>query len=1031
MLNFKRFAAISVMSLATVCASAQFYQTGDDPASVRWSHLKTPEFHIIYAAGQDSTALNYAYTLEQWRIPVSRSIGCAPNERYRSRMPVILHPLNALANGSVTWAPRRMDLYTMPDPYNPVPLPWVKTLAIHESRHVAQLQFVKSGRFRESAFLLGEMYGGALAAVYGGPAFFEGDAVTTETALTSTGRGRNADFLEYPMVAFDNGDWRDWFGWRYSSIKRYTPDHYRVGYMSVAGMRTVYDEPLFAERYYSNIQRKSRILPRCYPLLPPMNVMRKTTKQISGMKPKESFREIEEAFLDDWRQGFEERGPFMPMDTVTATPRRYSEFTGITMAGNCMYAIHKGLEQAATIARISPDGTVEDLSPFASITSAPQWSSALGKLFWSENIADRRWSLASSSIIRYMDPEDGKIRDLTREGRIFHPAPEPGGERIAATEYTLDTKSVLLMLDGRNGDVLEQFAAPDSLQIVESAWSGDDIYVTAISDCGMGIYRAGAVFTQLLPPLPVSIKQPRSGSDGRILFVSDRSGVNEIYAVDVKTGAVEQISCTRYGVADFAFSEGETELYFSALAPEARYVCRSSASALPRRSVSFEDIHHYAIADELSAQEEALAQRGPVAQDSLILCMEPKPWHKAAHLIHIHSWILPFYADYDSIKDFSYEEIETSMSLGATAFFQNALGTAYGSVGHSISWYKDTGIRNGAHLKFNYSGLYPVIETSLDINESYAGQYQLYKVQGRDGSISYTRGYKASSVPAVEGSIRMYIPFNFSSGGWVRGFVPQLRYTATNSRFATSERGVIVLPGLDDNNMSIFGGYTPGDNVLLHRVAASIRGYCMRPTAQAGVFPRLGIGGEMGFTGRIGLMDIFSPAVFGSVYGYLPGFMPQHGLKLHLLAQQQLGDSYHFGENYTSSYPRGLAGISSYITAAYPSQSRMSAEYRMAVAPVDWTWLGRLAYIRNFELSGTCDLGAYAGSRLSYLSDKGTAYSAGAVFCAVLGNFLWIPYDTRVGINFSYNGGSVYDQLVAKDVKLSRTFVGATFSIDM
>lgn len=1029
MLIFKRIAAISVLSLATICASAQFYQNGDDPASVRWSHLKTPDFHIIYAKGQDSVALSYASALEQWRIPVSGSIGYTPNGCYRSQMPVVLHPLNALANGSVTWAPRRMDLYTLPDPYNPEPLPWVKTLAIHESRHVAQLQFTKSGRFVESAFLFGEMWGGALAAIYGGPAFFEGDAVTAETALTRTGRGRKADFLEYPMVALDNGDWRDWFGWRYSSIKRYTPDHYRVGYMSVAGMRTVYDEPLFAEKYYSNIQRKSRIFPKKYPIFPPVNVMRKTTKQISGKKPKESFREIEEAFLDDWRKGFEERGPFMPMDTVTATPRRYSELTGITMAGNHMYAIHKGLEQAATIARIDADGEVRDLRPFASVTSAPQWSSALGKLFWSENISDKRWSMASNSIIRYMDPEDGKIRNLTREGRLFHPAPQPDGEKIAVTEYTLDTRSVLLVLDGRSGDILEQFAAPDSLQIVESAWSGDDIYVTAISECGEGIYKAGAIFTQVLSPLPVTIKQPRSSSDGRIMFVSDRSGVNEIYALDVRNGAVEQLSCTRYGVADFAFSEGDKELYYSALAPEARYICRTPASELPRRSVAFGDIHHYAIADELSEQEKALPQRGPASIDSL--CMEPKPWHKAAHLIHIHSWVLPFYVDYDSVKDFSYEEIESTIALGATAFFQNAMGTSYGSLGYTMNWTQETGFRHGAHLKFNYSGLYPVIETSLNINDSFAGQYQLYRVKAADGSVSYARGYKASDTPSVNGSIRMYVPLNFSSGGWVRGVVPQLRYNVTNSRFSTSERGVISVPGLYGENISIFGGYTPGENVLLHRVSASVRGYCMRPTAEAGVFPRLGIGAEAGFTGRIGLMDLFSPAVFGTVYGYLPGLMPQHGLKLNLLTQQQLGSSYHFGENYTSTYPRGLAGIASYISAAYPSQNRMSAEYRMAVAPVDWTWLGTLAYIRNFELSGFCDLGAYAGSKLSYLSDKGTAYSAGGEFCVVLGNMLWIPYDTRIGISFAYNGGSVYDGLCSHGVKLSRTYVGATFSIDM
>lgn len=1017
MLNFKRIAAISLMSLATVCASAQFYQTGDDPACLKWKHFKTPGFHLIYAEGQDSLACKYASELERWRLPVSGSIGLAPNESYRSRMPVILHPLNALANGSVTWAPRRMDLYTVPDAYNPEPLPWISTLVIHESRHVAQLQFVNHGKFRLGSTIFGEMFGGALSAIYGGPAFFEGDAVTAETALTSSGRGRKADFLEYPMVALDNGDWRDWYGWRYSSIKRYTPDHYRVGYMSVAGMRTVYDEPLFSEKYYARMFRKFGV---------PFNVMGKTVREVSGKKPKESFREIEEAFLEDWRKGFEERGPFMPMDTVTAAPRRYAEFTGIAMVGDDIYAIHKGMEQGTTLARIAADGKVRDLRPFASATSALQWSSTLGRLFWSENVADRRWSLGSCSLIRYMDPSDGKIRNLTSEGRLFHPAPEPEGNRIAVTGYGFDSRSSILILDGLSGEVLDQFAAPDSLQIVESAWSGDDIYVTAISDCGIGIYRAGAVFSEIVSPLPVTIRQPRGTAEGRIMFVSDRSGVNEIYSLDASTGEVVQLTCSRYGVADFAFSEGERDLYYSALAPEARYICRTDASDLPVSAVSFSDIHHHAIADKLSAQERELARPAAAHEVSA----EPKAWNKVSHLLHFHSWLVPLCVNYDTIKELSFESVESSASLGATAFFQNALGTSYGSVSYSLSDETETW-RHGAHLKFNYSGLYPVFEANLDFNDSVAGKYQLFQMRGTDNSVTYARSFSKSTTPSLSGNLRIYIPFNFSSGGWIRGFVPQIRYAVSNNIFSTSMVKMAVAPGMDGKNLHLFNGYVPGEDVLMHRLAASVRGYCMRPVAAAGVYPRLGIGAEAGITERIGLTQLFTPAAFFNLYGYLPGMIPQHGLKLSMLAQRQFGKDLLFGEDYAECTPRGLQGISSLIAAYYPSKAKLSADYKMAVAPVDWTWLGQLTYIRNFELTGHFDLGAYDGSKTKSLADRGHVYSAGADACVVLGNFLWIPYDTRIGVTFSYNGGSLYDSLTAAGAKTGRTYVGATFSVDL
>ena len=46
-----------------------------------------------------------------------------------------------------------------------------------------------------------------------------------ETGLWNGTRARTADFLNYYRVALDQGDYRNWFRWRYDSFKHYTPDH--------------------------------------------------------------------------------------------------------------------------------------------------------------------------------------------------------------------------------------------------------------------------------------------------------------------------------------------------------------------------------------------------------------------------------------------------------------------------------------------------------------------------------------------------------------------------------------------------------------------------------------------------------------------------------------------------------------------------------------------------------------------------------------------------------------------------------------
>ena len=147
-----------------------------------------------------------------------------------------MHAYNA-ANGSVAWAPKRMDLFTIPSPYSPEPLPWSTMLSVHEGRHVTQMQFGMTKAQRPIGWLLGEMWNIAASLVYQGMANIEGDAVIAETALTNSGRGRTADFLNYYRVAFDSGDFRKWSKWRFMSQRGYSPDHYALGYLTLGGFR--------------------------------------------------------------------------------------------------------------------------------------------------------------------------------------------------------------------------------------------------------------------------------------------------------------------------------------------------------------------------------------------------------------------------------------------------------------------------------------------------------------------------------------------------------------------------------------------------------------------------------------------------------------------------------------------------------------------------------------------------------------------------------------------------------------------------
>ncbi len=239
--------AALVAAILPLCAHAQiqlFSATGNDPGRLRWSTFQTGDYQLIYPRGLDSLATVYGTLLQQYSVPLSASSGFRPNEKFSQPMPVILHPYAGISNGLVAWAPRRMDLFTLPDVSGMTPVPWAKLLAIHEGRHVAQKQFLRTGFWAGFHYPFGEL-AEMIIGMVPNSSLLEGDAVVAETALTKAGRGRSADFLSEMRMFFGTGDLRNWYQWRYGSIKKYTPDIYRLGYLTVAGYRYVYNDPYY------------------------------------------------------------------------------------------------------------------------------------------------------------------------------------------------------------------------------------------------------------------------------------------------------------------------------------------------------------------------------------------------------------------------------------------------------------------------------------------------------------------------------------------------------------------------------------------------------------------------------------------------------------------------------------------------------------------------------------------------------------------------------------------------------------------
>ena len=171
---------------------------------------------------------------------------------------------------------------------------------------------------------------------------------------------------------------------------------------------------------------------------------------------------------------------------------------------------------------------------------------------------------------------------------------------------------------------------------------------------------------------------------------------------------------------------------------------------------------------------------------------------------------------------------------------------------------------------------------------------------------------------------------------------------------------------------------------------------------------------------------MFNSNVFAFVYGYLPGLAPDQGMRLSAIYQRSLGDSV-FSEGYATTSPRGFSVSSLMSELGYPGQAKFTLDYSIPFLFVDWGGMCPVAYVRNFEAEPHFDISCYWGCPGR---PSGSLISVGTDLSVCLGNLLWIPYTTRIGVSWSFNGGSLYDELVSFNRAVSRNSFSLVFDMD-
>ncbi|HKL33490.1 MAG TPA: hypothetical protein VJ919_13195, partial [Tangfeifania sp.] len=219
----KKSIVLFLLIIAVKFLFAQYFQTGQDPASINWRQLSTNNFQLIYPDYYEEQAQELAAKLEKVYEYGSYSLNHKPR-----KISVILHTQTVVSNGLVGWAPKRAEFYTTPH-QSIYPQDWLEQLVLHEFRHVVQIDKINNLIPGLIKAILGEQGTALIFGAYLPWWFIEGDAVVTETALSKHGRGRFPSFLMEHQAQVVQKDVFTYDKAYFGSYRDFVPNHYKLG----------------------------------------------------------------------------------------------------------------------------------------------------------------------------------------------------------------------------------------------------------------------------------------------------------------------------------------------------------------------------------------------------------------------------------------------------------------------------------------------------------------------------------------------------------------------------------------------------------------------------------------------------------------------------------------------------------------------------------------------------------------------------------------------------------------------------------
>lgn len=613
--------SFSLPSQANILAGPRLaLDVRQNPSGVDWAMVRTDHFRVIFPRPLESEARRVLGILETVYGPVSEGLHQAPRV-----IDIILqaHVLNS--NGFVTLAPRRSEWYVAPWMGPEIgQTEWLAALGVHEFRHVVQFERSRAGFEKFLRALFGET-GTALAIGLSLPPWYlEGDAVGSETALSSGGRGRMPLFARDLRTLLLDGQSYTYEQLALRSFDRYAPNHYVFGYHFTTYLRRRFGKEILDKMH--GYTTEWAFWPLSF-----FNALEHHT----GVNFEVAYEDFIKELTASWRAQ-DALVQTIPVESFEVDGiRGWTNFSYPTrMSDGSVLAFREGLAHIGQFVRLTKNAKAEVLWTPAPLLQDFPFKVRAGKIAYTELSPHSRWGAQEFGKL-VVKSVDGETLFRSGPSRWLLPVLDHNGERLAVFEWSYQGSPSILVLS-LDGSVRARIPWARELAVMGLDWiPGTDRLVVLHRQ---GTYEQSFLelsFTGQRRVLARSSKWNWAfpvATSTHVYFQSSASGIDNIHRISLKDGLEERVTSEQFGAYHPSVTGNElTYARYTAQGLRPAFVSLGSVKVHPPGPDTFVSYHTPLVEQE---------GKGDVLATSTSSTVPLESYAPTKHAFNAHSWTI-------------------------------------------------------------------------------------------------------------------------------------------------------------------------------------------------------------------------------------------------------------------------------------------------------------------------------------------------------------------------------------------------------